>query len=56
MKVKDDKKDVERDNVNGTVELFVYGEGLSERIAEVKGRAGNGYYGRGFAVTLIQEF
>ncbi len=47
--------DNENDYVSGgaTIELFVYGEGISEKIATVKGSEGNGYYGRGFKLSVL---
>lgn len=52
VKVLDDSKD---GNGGATIELFVYGEGISEKVATVKGDEGNGYYGRGFTLAVIPE-
>lgn len=53
--VTDNKKDLHGDGAQAVLELFVYGEGLSEKVAEVKGTAGNGYYGRGFTIQVLRE-
>lgn len=55
VEVTDDKKDLYGDSAQAVLELFVYGEGLSEKVAEVKGTAGNGYYGRGFTIQVLRE-
>jgi hypothetical protein len=53
--VADNGNDSSGNGAEAVVELFVYGEGISDKIAQVKGSEGNGYYGRGFAIQVLRE-
>lgn len=55
VEVTDDKKDLYGDSAQAMLELFVYGEGLSEKVAEVKGTTGNGYPSSLLTIQVLRK-